>query len=93
MPESALASGTPIIALTNTGPVPEGSPGIVTGSVELGPFFWRRRYYMCTFFGNVKHAMLRREIDVHEHGRTMAEIERGVDPTSSVAEQLHQIRP
>jgi hypothetical protein len=89
----SLPVGTPVIAVTTVGPVPEGDVGFITGTGELGSFLWKRRFYLCTFFGNVKVAMRPREIDAYNHGRTLGEIERGIDPTLSVAEQMLQIRP
>ena len=88
-----ISAGTPVIAVTNVGPVREGEVGFVTGSAELGPFFWKRHFYLCTFFGNVKVAVRPKEIDAYDHGRTFAEIERGVDPNASTGEQMLQIRP
>ena len=88
-----LPVGTRVIAVTNVGPVLEGQPGVVTGSFEMGRFFWRRKFYMCTFFGNVKIAVRPKEVDAYDHGRTLAEIERGVDSSLSVDEQMQQIRP
>ena len=91
--EALMAVGTRVLAVRTVGAVEEGQPGIVTGVTEMGKLFWKKHFYLCTFFGNVKLAMQPNEISEYDHGRSLAELERGVDPNLSVAEQMLQIRP
>lgn len=88
-----LQVGTPVLATKNIGPVEDGQPGMITGVIEVKHFFWKRPLYLCTFFGNVKVAMKPNEVSDYNHGRSLAELERGIDSTLSLAEQMAQIRP
>ena len=88
-----LPIGTLVLATKNVGPVRDGQPGIVTGVVEQRYFFWKRPFYLCTFFGNVKVAMKLNEVTDFNHGRSLEELEQDEDGSLSVAEQMQRIRP
>jgi len=93
MKQKLLPVGTLVVATKNVGPVQDGQPGIVTGVVEQRYFFWKRAFYLCTFFGNVKVAMKPNEISDFDHGRSLEELERDEDMNMSVAAQMQRIRP
>ena len=84
---------TPVIAIKNVGPVRDGQPGVVTGYAELGSFFWKRSFYLCTFLGNVRLAVNPGEIADHDHGYSRQHLEMPEGSSLPVAEQLRRIRP
>ena len=86
--------GTLVLATKNIGPVQDGQPGIITGVVEQRYFFfWKRPMYLCTFFGNVKVAMMENEISDFDHGHSKEELEFDKHESLSVAERMQRIRP
>lgn len=91
MKHEVLVVGTKVIAIKETGPIREGQPGIVTGTVRLG--FWSRRFYLCTFHGGIPLAVRPKEVDAYDHGFSLAELQRTDEPGLSVAEQLGRLRP
>lgn len=93
MKPKLLPVGTLVLATKNVGSVRDGQPGIVTGIVEQRYFFWKRPFYLCTFFGNVKVAMKPNEVTDYDHGRSLEELEQDEDESLSVVEQMQRIRP
>jgi hypothetical protein len=82
---SSLPIGTRIIAIRSFGPIPEGSPGIITGTTKVPHRFWRRFYYLCTFPVNRKVAARPEYIGAFDHGRTLKDLEIWVFPEQNAA--------
>jgi len=94
MKQEIFPVGTPVLATKNVGLVQDGQPGIITSVIEQRFFFfWKRPIYLCTFFGNVKVAMMANEISDFDHGHSMEELEFDQHESLSVAEQMRRIRP
>jgi len=70
-----LQAGTRIVALRAFGPVKEGAPGMITGTVEARFFLWSRPMYSCTFAGNVKASAKAKNVDVLDHGYSLSDLE------------------
>jgi len=68
-----LPVGTRVIAVRNIGSVKEGAPGIVTGTLKQPN---SKLFYLCTFADNKKVAARPSEIDKHDHGYALADMER-----------------
>jgi hypothetical protein len=68
-------AGTRIVAVRNFGPVEQGAPGIITGTVETTFLWWSRQVYACTFAGNVKVPAKPKDIDVLDHGYSLVDLE------------------
>jgi hypothetical protein len=74
-PRLPLPVGTKVQAVRNFGLVRKGTPGIVTGVVDL-PFFWSSRAaYRCTFSNNIKADARSNQIEAHDHGYNLVELE------------------
>src|SRR4051794_1891263 len=91
--KETLEIGARVVATKNVGPVRDGQPGIITEVVEQPFFVWRRRMYLCTFLGNVKVAMTKKEISDYDHGYSTEELERGEAESLGVAAEMQQILP
>jgi hypothetical protein len=70
-----LRTGTRIVAVRNFGPIKQGTPGIVTGTVESVSFWLSRLTYSCTFGGNISVLAKPTQIEVLDHGYTLIELE------------------
>lgn len=71
-----LPPGTKVIAARDFGPITEGAPGIITGTIDTPFFFWKRRMYLCTFADNVNIAAKPNEIDDFDHQYSLEELEK-----------------
>ena len=72
---SPLQIGTKILAVRSFGPVKEGQPGIVTGIAEQRWFWQMKPIYLCTFADNVKIAARPKEVEHHDHGYSLTDLE------------------
>ena len=90
MADAVFPAGTRVIALKNVGIISDGQPGIITGIFYTSFFFIKRPIYLCTFLGNMKCAMKPTEVTDHDHGKTLAMLERDTAGLSP-AEQIKQI--
>ena len=70
-----LPVGTKVLAIRDFGPIKEGAPGIITGTMEIPFFFWKRQAYLCTFADNIKISAKPSEIDDFEHNHSLEELE------------------
>jgi hypothetical protein len=73
-PELPLPVGSKVWAVCKFGSVPEGAPGIITGIAD-GRFFWQSPTYLCTFADNRKVRARPKDIEVHNHGHSLQELE------------------
>jgi hypothetical protein len=73
--ELSLRTGTRIVAVRNFGPIKQGTPGIVTGTVQSVSVWFSRLTYSCTFAGNVRVLAKPRQIEVLDHGYSLVELE------------------
>jgi hypothetical protein len=69
-----LRVGSKVWAVCKLGSVPEGTPGIITGIAD-GRFFWQSPTYLCTFADNRKVRARPKDIEVHNHGHSLQELE------------------
>ena len=67
--------GTRVVAVRDFGPVMVGQPGIITGTSEESFLWMSRKVYLCTFADNVKIAARPKEIDDHDHGYSLDDLE------------------
>jgi hypothetical protein len=73
-PELPLQVGSKVWAVCEFGSVPKGTPGIITGIAD-GRFFWQSPTYLCTFADNRKVRARPKDIEVHNHGHSLQELE------------------
>jgi hypothetical protein len=73
-PELPLRVGSKVWAVCEFGSVPKGTPGIITGIAD-GRFFWQSPTYLCTFADNRKVRARPKDIEVHNHGHSVQELE------------------
>jgi len=73
-PELPLRVGSKVWAVCEFGSVPKGTPGIITGIAD-GRFFWQSPTYLCTFADNRKVRARPKDIEVHNHGHSLQELE------------------
>ena len=69
-----LQVGSKVWAVCKFGSVPKGTPGIVTGIAD-SRFFWQSPTYLCTFADNRKVRARPKDIEVHNHGHSLQELE------------------
>jgi len=74
-PRLPLKVGTKIQAVRNFGPVKNGALGIITGVAELRSFWRSRPTYLCTFADNMKVHARPKQIEAHDHGYLLEELE------------------
>ena len=74
-PRLPLKVGTKIQAVCNFGPVKNGALGIITGVAELRSFWRSRPTYLCTFADNMKVHARPKQIEAHDHGYLLEELE------------------
>jgi hypothetical protein len=86
-PRLPLPVGTKVQAVRNFGLVRKGTPGIITGVVDL-PFFWSSRAaYRCTFSDNIKAYARSNQVEAHDHGYNLVELEQA-DFASILSRQM-----
>ena len=74
-PRLPLQVGVKVQAIRNFGPVKNGALGIITGEAELR-FLWRSRpTYLCTFADNMRVHARPKQIEAHDHGYLLEELE------------------